>query len=117
MPSTTSSSVCRPLASSTVITPSLPTFCIASKIISPMLVSPLAEMVPTWATSASVDAALEVHRVHTGGHRLGALAHDRLGEHGRGGGAVTGLVGGLARDLAQHLRAHVLEPVGELDLL
>ncbi|MCC2664390.1 MAG: hypothetical protein K0S35_2312 [Geminicoccaceae bacterium] len=64
-----------------------------------------------------VDAALEVHRVHTGGHRLGALAHDRLGEHGRGGGAVTGLVGGLARDLAQHLRAHVLEAVGELDLL
>jgi hypothetical protein len=24
-----------------------------------------------------IDAALEVHRVHAGGHRLGALAHDR----------------------------------------
>src|SRR5262245_47724472 len=59
MPSTTSSSVCRPLASSTVITPSLPTFCIASAIISPMLASPFAEIVPTWATSDSVETVLE----------------------------------------------------------
>ena len=42
-----------------------------------------------------VDAALEVHRVHAGGDRLGAFAHDRLGEHGRRGGAVAGDVGGL----------------------
>ncbi len=41
----------------------------------------------------------------------------RLGEDGRGGGAVTGHVGGLRSDLADHLRAHVLESVGELDLL
>src|SRR5690606_25892469 len=64
-----------------------------------------------------VDAALEVHRVHAGGDRLHAFAHDRLGEHGRGGGAVTGEVVGLAGDLAQHLRAHILELVLELDLL
>ena len=64
-----------------------------------------------------VDAALEVHRVHAGGNRLGAFAHDRLGQHGRGGGAVTGGVVGLGGDLAQHLRAHVLELVLELDLL
>src|SRR5215475_12778590 len=51
MPSTTSSSVSRLLASSTVITPSLPTFFIASAIILPIDLSPLAEMVPTWATS------------------------------------------------------------------
>src|SRR6185312_15756360 len=51
MPSTTSSSVSVVLASSTVITPSLPTFCIALAIISPTDVSPLAEMGPTWATS------------------------------------------------------------------
>jgi len=51
MPSTTSSSLCRVLASSTVITPSLPTFSIASAIISPISVSPLALMVPTWAIS------------------------------------------------------------------
>ena len=64
-----------------------------------------------------VDAALEVHRVHAGGDRLGAFLHDRLGEHGRGGGAVTGNVGGLGSDLAHHLRAHVLELVLELDFL
>ncbi len=42
-----------------------------------------------------VDAALQVHRVEAGGHRLVALAHDRLRQHGRGGGAVAGLVAGL----------------------
>ena len=64
-----------------------------------------------------VDAALQVHRVHAGGHRLHALAHDRLGQHGRRGGAVTGHVVGLLGRLAHHLRAHVLELVLELDLL
>ena len=64
-----------------------------------------------------VDAALQIHRVHAGGDRLGALAHDRLRQHGRGGGAVAGGVVGLGGDFAQHLRAHVLELVLELDLL
>src|SRR5580704_1725263 len=52
MPSTISTSVSSDFASSTVITPSLPTFCIACAIILPMVESPFAEMVPTWATSA-----------------------------------------------------------------
>src|SRR5215831_9224716 len=52
MPSTTSSWVSRPFASSTVITPSLPTFSIASAIMSPMVLSPLADTVPTWAISS-----------------------------------------------------------------
>src|SRR4051812_12387138 len=52
MPSTTSSSVSRLLASSTVITPSLPTFCIASAIICPMSVSPLAAIVATCEISS-----------------------------------------------------------------
>src|SRR5262252_5969223 len=52
MPSTTSSSVSRLLASSTVITPSLPTFFIASAIILPIDLSPLAAMAPTCATSS-----------------------------------------------------------------
>ena len=43
----TSVSVSRPLFSSTVITPSLPTFCIAPAICSPISASPLAEIVPT----------------------------------------------------------------------
>ena len=47
MPSTTSSSFSIPLPSSTVITPSLPTFSIASAIISPTASSPFAEIVPT----------------------------------------------------------------------
>ena len=64
-----------------------------------------------------VDAALEIHRVHAGGHRLDAFLDDRGREHGRGRGAVAGLVVGLLRDLAHHLRAHVLELVFELDLL
>ena len=64
-----------------------------------------------------VDAALEVHRVHAGGNRLGAFLDDGGGEHGRGGGAVAGDVGGLGRDLTHHLGAHVLELVFELDLL
>src|SRR5687767_9132986 len=51
MPSTTSSSNSRPLASSTVITPSLPTLSIASAIFSPTTVSPLAAMLPTWPIS------------------------------------------------------------------
>src|SRR5712672_1583955 len=54
MPSTTSSSVVIDLASSTVITPSLPTFSMASAIILPISASPLAETVPTWAISSSL---------------------------------------------------------------
>ena len=52
MPSTISTSVSSALASSTVMTPSLPTFCMASAIILPMVASPFDEMVPTCATSA-----------------------------------------------------------------
>ena len=64
-----------------------------------------------------VDAALEVHRVHAGGDGLDALADDGLGQHGRGGGAVTGLGAGFAGHLANHLGAHVLEVIGQLDFL
>ncbi len=63
------------------------------------------------------DAALDIHRVVARGHQLAPLAVDRLGEHGRGRGAVTRDVGGLGRHLLDHLRAHVGEPVFELDLL
>src|ERR1700677_251655 len=52
MPSTTSSSVTAVFASSTVITPSLPTFFIASAIILPTVLSPLAEIVPIWPISS-----------------------------------------------------------------
>src|ERR1700675_4013718 len=52
MPSTTSSSVSAVFASSTVITPSLPTFCIASAIILPIDLSPFDAMVPIWPISS-----------------------------------------------------------------
>ena len=52
MPSTTSSSVSAVFASSTVITPSLPTFFIASAIILPIDLSPFDAMVPIWAISS-----------------------------------------------------------------
>src|ERR1700736_3359791 len=64
-----------------------------------------------------VDAALQIHRVHAGGNRLGAFPDDRSREHGRGGGAVAGSVRRLGGDFAHHLRAHVLELVLKLDFL
>src|SRR3546814_4021709 len=64
-----------------------------------------------------VDAALQIHRVHAGGHRLHAFAHDGVGQHGRGGGAVAGDVAGPGGHLAHHLGAHVLELVLQLDVL
>ena len=124
------------LASSTVMVPSLPTLSIASAMISPMVVSQLAEMVATWAISvlsltfllilassattastALLDAALQADRVGAGGHVLQAFAVDRLGQHGGGGGAVAGDVAGLAGDFADHLGAHVFVGVFELDFL
>ena len=45
-----------------------------------------------------------------------ALADDRLGEHGRGRRAVAGHVVGRRGDLADELRALVLEDVLDLDL-
>src|SRR6202030_1787333 len=44
---------------------------------------------------SQVDTALQIHRVHAGGNRLGAFTDDRSREHGRGGGAVAGSICGL----------------------
>jgi hypothetical protein len=52
-----------------------------------------------------------------GGNRLQAFLDDRLGQNGGGGGAVAGLVIGALGHFLDHLRAHVLELVGKLDLL
>ncbi len=135
MPSVISSSVAIVEPSSTVMTPSRPTFSIASAIRSPIVAS-CAEMVATWAISVRlatsvgpglervgdglggrVDAPLEPGRVGTGGHVAQALADHRLGEHGRRRRAVAGHVVGLGRDLFDQLGAEVLVGVGELDLL
>src|SRR5918993_1562733 len=86
MPSTTSSSVWIDFASSTVMTPSLPTLSIALASISPTSRSPLADSEPACATSAAVVVP----------------------------SPATSLV---LLATSQHLRAHVLELVGQLDLL
>src|SRR5512140_2631266 len=65
----------------------------------------------------AIDAALERHRVGSGGDVLETFAEDRLREHRGGGGAITGDVRRLRRDFLHHLRAHVLERIGQLDLL
>src|SRR6516162_8303622 len=59
MPSTTSSSVSSDLASSTVMTPSLPTFFMASAMNLPISESPFAEIVPTCAISSFDVTAFE----------------------------------------------------------
>src|SRR6516162_4422365 len=59
MPSTTSSSVASDFASSAVITPSLPTFFMASAMKRPISSSPLAEIVATWAISSFEVTFLE----------------------------------------------------------
>ena len=95
----------------------------------------LAEMVATWAISerssislarplrastaaahGSLDALLQGHRVGAGGHVAQTFTHEGLGQHGRGGGAVTGDVVGLGGHLLDELGAHVLVGVVELDL-
>ena len=63
-----------------------------------------------------VHAALEAHRVGAGRDGAQALVDHGLGEHGGGGGAVTGDVVGLGGHLLGELGAEVLERVVELDL-
>ena len=120
--------------SSTVTTPSLPTLSMASAITSPMAGSP-AEMVATCAISdlsstsfacflidsTAAFTACSMPRFRSIGFAPAAtlrrpFVHERLREHGGGGGAVTGHVVGLGGDLLHQLRAHVLERVVELDL-
>ncbi len=121
--------------SSTVMTPSLPTLSMASEIIWPIS-SSAAEMAATWAicslesTSLArslmrvdgrldrrLDALLQRHRVGAGGHVAQALVDHRPGQHGGGGGAVTGDVVGLLGDFLDQLGADLLVRVLELDLL
>ena len=107
----------RDLPSSTVMTPfARPTFSIASAMmVLPMVSSPLAEIVPTWAisflslveatgssattVSTMIDAALGSIGLLAGGFQLQALLVDRAGQHRGGGGAVARGVGGLAGNL------------------
>src|SRR5690349_1806659 len=64
-----------------------------------------------------LDAALEGCRAGACRDGLHAFAKDGLREHGGSGGAVTGNVGSLGSDFADHLRTHVLEGIFQLDFL
>src|SRR6185437_15545513 len=68
-------------------------------------------------THTLVDAPFDVHGIAAGGHRLQTLTDDRLSQHGGGSGSVARLVRGAGSHLLQHLRAHVLKTVLQLDLL
>ncbi|EME96580.1 DNA polymerase II large subunit [Streptomyces mobaraensis NBRC 13819 = DSM 40847] len=63
-----------------------------------------------------VDALLQGGRGGAGGDVAQTLADQRLGQHGRGGGAVTRDVVGLGRHLLDELGAQVLVRVLQLDL-
>ena len=122
--------------SSTVMTPSLPTFSSASAIIEPISLS-AAEIAATLAIAAGsvstffdwllidstavatacLDAALQDHRVRAGGDVAQTLTDHRPREHGGGRGAVTGDVVGLLGDFLDQLGADLLERVLEVDLL
>jgi hypothetical protein len=72
------------------------------------------------AVIASTDFSIprfDVHRVRAGDDVLRAFAIDRLRQHGGRRGAVARRVRSLARDLADHLGAHVLQRILQLDFL
>ena len=63
-----------------------------------------------------VDALAQIDGFHAALIRLDAALDQRVGEHDGRGGAVAGDLVGLHRHFADHLRAHVLETVVQLDL-
>ena len=64
-----------------------------------------------------VDAALEGDRVGAGGDVTQALVDQRLGQNGRGGGAVTCDVVGLLGNFLHQLGADALERIVQVDFL
>ena len=63
----------------------------------------------------SLDAALEVHRVHATRQIAQAFVHHAVRQHGGGGGAVTGHLAGAHGHLAQQLRPHVFKRVFQVN--
>ena len=64
-----------------------------------------------------LDAATDAQRVSASSHVAQALGNDSVGQQRSGGGAVACDVVRLHRNFADQLGAHVLDRVGELDLL
>ena len=136
MPSTTSSAVSVVLDSSTVMTPSLPTFSMASATSSPMtriimgrdrchlrLFLALLDR-PRQSLNrfdgrlgASVEAALDVYGAGAGDHIAHAIGKYRMCQDGRRAGAIADRLAGLLGGLPQHLRAEILLGILEVELL
>ena len=135
MPSVTSSSRPKVLDSSTVTTPSWPTFSRASAMKAPIC-SSAAEMeavaaISSWVSTSLASAsrrsttaatAFSIPRRTAIGLAPAAtlpqaLAHQGLGQDGGGGGAVARDVVGLLGDLLDELGADLLVGLLELDLL
>jgi hypothetical protein len=78
-------------------------------------------MVPTWAIMSPfdglVDAALEGRGAGASSDSLHAFAEDGLSQNRGRGGAITGDVAGLGSHFANHLGAHVLQGIPQLDFL
>ena len=124
------------LDSSTVMTPSLPTFSMASAIVFPISESLLAETDATseisslslisleffLISSTAISTALSMPRFSSMGVMPAAtdLRPSLTSEYAKDGGcsgSVTGDVIGLGGDFLEELRAHVLVGVGKLDFL
>ena len=126
----------RPLLSSTVMTPSLPTLSITSAIRSPISrscggdggdvgdfflgVDLDGHACGCASTTASVAASmprLSSIGLAPAASVLQAFGDDGLGQHGGGGGAVAGDVVGLGGGFLEQLGAHVLVRVFQFDFL
>src|SRR5579871_4339332 len=133
IPSTVCNSVVIVLDSSTVITPSLPTFFMASAMMLPMVESLFAEILPTWAIMSPetglesfwtsyghchrlIDASLDGDRIRSRGDCFNAFPVNRLGENRSRGGSVSCNIRRLRCHFAHHLGAHVFERVLQFDL-
>src|SRR5665213_3511841 len=135
MPSTTSSTVSVVLDSSTVMTPSPPTFSMASATSSPIAGSLCAEMVatcafslrlPTGRASSLIDLTaassarsrprLRSTALAPRSHVAHALSKDRVRQHSGSTSAVADDTPGLLGGLAQHLYTQFLLRTLELEL-
>jgi hypothetical protein len=65
----------------------------------------------------SVDSALNGHGIGAGSGVLESAFKNRACKHGGRGGAVAGDFRCLLGDFLDHLRAHVLELLGQVDFL
>src|SRR6266581_488357 len=135
MPSTTSSTVSMDFASSTVMVPSFPTLSIASAMISPMVVSQLAETVATCLISSLSFTFLAILSSCSTAAAT-ALLMPRWMPMGLAPEVTyfspspkiasakmvavvvpSGVVAGLAGDFADHLGTHIFTRVFQFDFL